>query len=92
VLHHCHRSYGAEGACWPRRAGLLVSPLHHPAVTHAVHALFPDNPDFVDYVIWEPRNSKHRRADREPAKVGEIYLAVSPDIWYALARPMRTEG
>ena len=48
---------------------LLVRPLHHSLVTHAVHALFPDNPGFVDYVIWEPRNSKHRRADREPAKV-----------------------
>jgi hypothetical protein len=46
-----------------------VGPLHHPLVTNAVHALFPDDPNFVDYVIWESRNSKHRRADCEPAKV-----------------------
>ena len=34
---------------------LLVRPLHHSLVTHAVDRLFPDDTDFVDYVILGSR-------------------------------------
>ena len=74
-----------------------AGPLHHPLVTNAVHALFPDDPDLVDYVIRESRNSQHRRADREPAKVASgmkcgsrlelLCIALAVDIHSDFAEP-----